>query len=516
MKSSKSLYLTILCVVVATAVFLSCDHTSNDYRSKSSSSDIRNERRFESLWYDHHIVWEKVSNKEYKLTVDYNEDLNTDISRLEIIVPSDSISKYGFEAIAQYLYSTTKHVRRIYPSGKVFYGDVKYILDKKGKYAAFELEGEMSFSNDDISNVSIHRFDTTSYVCVVNYRNNKYKYTKEEFYIDNAEIDKYGFWNIGHYKPKVRKCSFKNGDIVVGKIKYCINESTGEWIDYTITDGILYYYSGDMYTGSLDGNWCCGLPVEGTMTFADGMELKGNWLEKYRLSENEVAEITKIDSPSDKRDKAEQYYYTVWDESTNINYSNVNKNPKMFLDYFDEQFIYYAFHTTPSSTKYLDEEHDYREYTLEYGLFYDETTTLDNLFNSHFRWDLDDNITRPSLRLARRLISSKLPQSPKDLFLKQNYTDDYLEFLRICENFIRDDMSNYEGYHDKFEESFCARLWRHRLRTFVSPDEYENVYETTMSYNVFLEYGAVAMLNYLLLSISQERDDLKDSDYMYK
>ena len=103
MKSSKSLYLTILCVVVATAVFLSCDHTSNDYRSKSSSSDIRNERRFESLWYDHHIVWEKVSNKEYKLTVDYNEDLNTDISRLEIIEPSDSISKYGFEAIAQYL-----------------------------------------------------------------------------------------------------------------------------------------------------------------------------------------------------------------------------------------------------------------------------------------------------------------------------------------------------------------------------------------------------------------------------
>lgn len=516
MKLTKSLYLTMSCVVVATAVFLSCDHTSDDGKNHASSAIIRDERRFESSWNNLPIVWEKISNKEYTLTVDYSKDSNTDILKHEVIVPADSINKYGFENVAKYIYSTTKQVRRTYPNGMVFCGDVKYIIDNNGKYAAFEQEGEMSFSNEDISNVSIHRFDTTSYVCVINYRNNKNNYTKEEFYIDNATIDAHGFWNFGYYMPKARKCSFKNGNVLVGKTEYTVDESTGEWTDYSFQEGLIYYPSGDMYTGSLDRKWYCGLPVEGTMTFADGMELKGNWLEKYRLSEKEVAEITKIDSPSDKRDKAEQYYYAVWDESSNINYSNVKKNPKMFLDYFDEQFIYYAFHTTPSSNKYLDEEHDYWEYTLEYGLFYDETTTLDNLFNSYFRWDLDDNITRPSLRLARRLISGKLPQSPKELFAKQNYTDDYLKFLRVCENFIRDDMSNYEGYRDKFEESFCARLWRQRLRTFVSRNEYERVYETTMSYNVFLEYGAVAMLNYLLLSISQERDDLKDSDYMYK
>lgn len=516
MNLQKFLSFIISCVVVTATTFLSCDHTSDKDKSQISSVKTHDERQFDSRWNNYPIMWEKISNKEYKLAIDYSEDLNSDISKLEVIVPADSISKYGFENVAKYIYSTTKQVRRTYPSGNVFYGDMKYIFNNKDGIIAIEQEGELSFNNEDISNVSIHRFDTTSYVCVVNYRNNQFNYTKEEFYIDNAAIEKYGFWKLGYYMPKSRKCSFKNGDVLVGKTKYTIDESTGKWIDYSFTDGLLYYSSGDMYTGRLDGKWYCGLPVEGTMTFTDGMEVKGNWLEKYRLSDSEIAEITKIDSPSEKRDKAERYYYAVWDESSYINYCNVNNNQKMFLDFFDEQFIYYAFNTTPSSYKYLDESHDYRKYTLEYGLFYDETTTLDNLFNSYFRWDLDDNITRHSLRLARRLINSKMPQSPKDFFAKQNYTDDYLEFLRICENFIRDDMSNYEGYHDKFEESFCARLWRLRMRTFVSPDEYENVYETTMSYNVFLEYGAVAMLNYLLLSISQERDDLKDSDYMYK
>lgn len=505
----------MLCVVVATVVFLSCDHTSDDGNSQSSSSDIRDERRFESQWCDHPIVWEKNSNKEYKLTVDYSKDLNIDISILELIVPADSINKYGFENVAKHIYSTTKQVRRTYPSGKVFYGDMKYILDKKDGIVAIEQEGEMSYSNGNISDESIHRFDSTCYVCVINYRNSK-SFIKEEYYIDNATIEEYGFWNWGFYMPKVRKCSFENGDVLVGKTKYTVDESTGTWIDFSFTDGLLYFSSGDMYTGRIDGEWYCGLPVEGIMTFADGMEVKGNWLEKYRLSDREIAEIKKIDSPSEKRDKAEQYYYAVWDESSSINYSNVNNNQKMFLDFFDEQFIYYAFTTTPSSYKYLYESHDYRKYTLEYGLFYDETTTLDNQFDSYFRWNLDDNITKPSLRIARRLINSKLPQSPKNMFAKQNYTDDYLEFLRVCENFIRDDMSKHEDYRDKYENSFCARLWRQRLRAFVSPDEYERQYETTMSYNVFLEYGAVAMLNYLLLSISQERDDLKDSDYVYK
>ena len=128
------------------------------------------------------------------------------------------------------------------------------------------------------------------------------------------------------------------------------------------------------------------------------------------------------------------------------------------------------------------------------------------------KWALKDNIAKPSLRITDRLIYSRIPHKPQNLFTKQNYTDNYLEFLRVCENFIRDDM---EEHKTKFEDSFCARLWRQRLFTFVSGQEYEERYETTMSYNIFLKYGAVAMINDFLLQLSYERDRLKDSDYVY-
>ena len=476
-------------------------------------SDIRN---YEAIWQNNPAVLEKISTLEYKLTINYS-DKESNLSKIEIPVPADMVAKYGYGGFDSFIRLCTQNVRRTYRSGMVFYGNVQNDIADNGTMATSEKEGEITFSKGNISKVSIHKFDETCYLCTIDYLYNKNNYTKEEFYISNKDIEEYGFWNFGYYKPDVRQCFFKNGDIFTGKVKYEIDDSTGEWTVYTLQSGLMYYSSGEIYTGDFDGEWCCGMPMSGTMTFTDGKEANGNWLDKYHLLGNEADEIANIDSPTEKRDYAEKCYYEIKKTSTdnikNVDHNQVSNDPDFYLDYFDKQFAYYVYNSQDHDLSFLQGEHKYEDFTVYYGWLSDRTIVLDNTFSSYFWWDINTDVSRPLLRTADDLIYGKLQQEPEKMFEKQDYYDDYLTFLRHCENFIRQDMEDHRG---KFEESLCADMWKRRLSTMISIDEYESNYNIGLSYNMFLNYASVAMINDILVKISRERDYLRDSDYVYK
>lgn len=476
-------------------------------------SDIRN---YEAIWQNNHAVLNKISNLEYKLTIDYS-DKESNLSKIEIPVPTGMVVEHGYDGFEKFILLCTGKVRRTYKSGMVFYGNVQNDIATNGTMTTTEKEGVITFSKGNISQVTISQFDDKSYLCTIDYLYNKNNYTKEEFYISNKDVEKHGFWNFGYYMPDVRQCFFKNGDIFTGKVKYEIDDTTGEWTVYTLQSGLMYYSSGEIYTGDFDGEWCCGMPMSGTMTFADGREAEGNWLEKFLLSDYEKVEIANIDSPTEKRKYAEQRYYEIKETSTNniknVYHDQVDDNPDFYLDYFDKQFAYYVYNSQDSDLSFMQGEHNYEDFTVYYGWFSDRTIVLDNTFSSYFWWDINTDVSRPLLRTADNLIYGKLQQEPEKMFKKQDYFDDYLTFLRHCENFIRRDMEKHRG---KFEESLCADMWKRRLSTMISIDEYESNYKIGLSYNMFLNYASVAMINDILVKISRERDYLRDSDYVYK
>ena len=72
-------------------------------------------------------------------------------------------------------------------------------------------------------------------------------------------------------------------------------------------DGVYYYSTGENFEGKLNDKWYCGIPVDGKMVMSDGTVLNGNWLKRYKLTEKEVAVISKQSSPEDKLQKAKYY-----------------------------------------------------------------------------------------------------------------------------------------------------------------------------------------------------------------
>lgn len=455
----------------------------------------------------------KVSNMEYLLTMCVSdENGNNSLSKHETVVESSLVSKYGYHALKELLIKSTQNVRRTFSDGKVFHGNVENHLENDGTISSIHKEGELSFTHGLIMKMTIKRFDENSFICTLTYSlNENNTFTSEEFFIDNQIVEKYDYWDFGHFMPEIRKLTYKNRNVFIGKVEYTIDENNGEWTTFALRNGILQYSSGEIFTGDIDGEWFCGMPVSGKILFNDNIELTGNWLAKYHLSQDEADEISKTDSPTEKRNKAEQIYYQIM-EHPNFNSS---KNRSFYnANYFDEQFLYYVFNSDLSSFENIKQTHYYDNYTIKYGLFFDETATIDNSLYSYFSWNIGDVSANAALRGAKRIINNGELGKPKDIFARQNYTNDYLRFLRICENFIRTDLKKHYK-DDDYENCLCAKLFRQKLFTMVSRDDYERNYNYDVSYNIFLEYGAVAMVNDFLIKISRERDRLGDSDYVF-
>lgn len=241
----------------------------------------------------------KISNEDYSLKVQ-NTGNNEfyKIAKLEIIVNKSLIEKYGFFAIDDFIFYTTD-VLITQKNGNIFNGKVEYSKDesnrviftyKEGKWKSIDGEEELILLSDN------------NYKYRKTYSRDTENNIKEvELFISPLQMEKFGFWATKEYFDSIShvKYTYKNGNIFIGEVNL---------EKKILSNGIYYYSTGEVFEGNIGGSWFCGIPIEGKMKFNDGSTELDNWLMKYQLTKSEVNELEKINSPTEVRKKAINFF----------------------------------------------------------------------------------------------------------------------------------------------------------------------------------------------------------------
>lgn len=113
-------------------------------------------------------------------------------------------------------------------------------------------------------------------------------------------------WNIRKYYEHcfLAKWTYRNGNYFEGSIKSIV---TTDRISSTATKGIFKYSNGDRFEGDLSTKTVGPFFVDGTTMLVDGTKLKGNWLEKYKLSNSQLTKIYNCKNPSEAIALAKQF-----------------------------------------------------------------------------------------------------------------------------------------------------------------------------------------------------------------
>lgn len=104
------------------------------------------------------------------------------------------------------------------------------------------------------------------------------------------------------------KWTYINGNKFEGAITVSIMPVEGTntvSISSTATKGVFKYPNGDRFEGDISSKSVYGFFIDGTTFFADGTQTKGNWLEQYKLNNDQWQNLSKCKNPSEARELAQ-------------------------------------------------------------------------------------------------------------------------------------------------------------------------------------------------------------------
>lgn len=224
---------------------------------------------------------------------------------LEMAIPRKIVDDYGYWAIGEYM-NNIRTGRWTFRNGDVFDGEFFYNADLFGDSRYVLKYGKKTYQSGlAVKDVLIQ--GNGSFKLCRQYRDSSDGIVSETVEFSEDLIDRFGYWNPERLLTNATKTeiNYKNGDRYVGT-KISSNGENGK-IATTLLDGVYYYSTGENFEGKLNDKWYCGIPVDGKMVMSDGTVLNGNWLKRYKLTEKEVAVISKQSSPEDKLQKAKYY-----------------------------------------------------------------------------------------------------------------------------------------------------------------------------------------------------------------
>lgn len=301
---------------------------------------------------------QKLPNNDYSLVVNYGnnksrKDSNAQI-KLELTVDKSLVKKYGFYAIDDFIYYTT-NVKQTYANGDIFIGKIEnYSRDKNNLIWFKRKEGKFIYPTGPIDEEELIKLNDGNYKYQVIYSNNDKNnpFSKLEILVNKNLINKYGYWATSdfiYYTHNV-KYTYKNGNIFIGKVKNLEDTITKD-VTSKLSEGVLKYSTGEKFQGNLSGQWYCGIPISGKMTFLDGSVKSGNWLEKYILNQEEYSKVLKIESPTKKLALAKELYK---EEKYNyaIKKAELLLSNKKYLEAKD--WYYKAIDIKPEKSEYLN------------------------------------------------------------------------------------------------------------------------------------------------------------------
>lgn len=189
--------------------------------------------------------------------------------------------------------------------GMVFKGRIR-IIQQGGDTILFRLmEGEKTGMTSGPKKITVN-LENGNIIYTQEDNDDNQVLSKERVYVrDDGSLSEADYWNMKKIYENcyLAKWTYRNGNYFEGSIKSVI---TADTISTTATKGIFKYSNGDRFEGDISTKTVGHFFIDGTTFFADGTKHKGNWLENYKLSKSQLAEVCKCPNPSSARELAQK------------------------------------------------------------------------------------------------------------------------------------------------------------------------------------------------------------------
>lgn len=246
----------------------------------------------------------RLNDKKSMVYVD-GETGGRGFSFLSAQIPDITLNNEDSFDMTSILLRAKDNVTMCWKDGIVFKGCVKPELCEDNSIRFHSLDGQYTGTTSGPRKTSVSRANGDIIYTQEDYDNDPL-ISKVILYVkDNGIILEKDLWNGNKFYENcyLSKYFFRNGNYFEGTIKSVrANDSIT-----TITPGygIFKYPNGDRFEGDLtrsEGTFF----IDGTTFFADGSKSVGNWMEKYRLTNEEWEKVNLCSNPSEARALAEK------------------------------------------------------------------------------------------------------------------------------------------------------------------------------------------------------------------
>lgn len=233
-------------------------------------------------------------------------------SFLSAKIPGITLNEDDSFDIFQMLFRAKDDITMCWEDGVVFNGSVKPTMRDDNVIIFNTLTGQRTGMTSGPKKITVSR-ENGNIVYSQEDNDDNPLLQKEALYVkDNGELAETDYWNVAKiYELCYRaQWTYRNGNYFEGAIKTVItpNENTNTSnISSTATKGVFKYPNGDRFEGDVSTKTVSSFFVDGTTFFADGSKVKGNWLEKYKLTSSQWKKIDECQNPSDALALAQKF-----------------------------------------------------------------------------------------------------------------------------------------------------------------------------------------------------------------
>lgn len=218
-------------------------------------------------------------------------------SFLSAKIPSITLNNDDSFDVYKLLLQAKDDVKMCWENGLVFEGSVKPTIREDSAIVFQPVYGRKTGMTSGPKKITVSRENGNIVYTQENNDDNKLL-SKETMYVrDDGSLSEMDYWNIRkiYEKCHLAHWTYRNGNYFEGSVKSTI---TGDGVSSTATNGVFKYPNGDRFEGDVSSKTNGPFFIDGTTYFIDGTTSKGNWLEKFKLSNSQWEKVYKCKNPS--------------------------------------------------------------------------------------------------------------------------------------------------------------------------------------------------------------------------
>ena len=218
-------------------------------------------------------------------------------SFLSAKIPSITLNNDDSFDVYKLLLQAKDDVKLCWENGVVFEGSVKPTIREDSAIVFQTVYGRKTGMTSGPKKITVSRENGNIVYTQEDNDDNKLL-SKETMYVrDDGTLSEMDYWNIRkiYEKCHLAHWTYRNGNYFEGSVKSIV---TADRVSSTATNGVFKYPNGDRFEGDVSSKTNGPFFIDGTTYFIDGTTSKGNWLDKFKLSNSQWEKVYKCTNPS--------------------------------------------------------------------------------------------------------------------------------------------------------------------------------------------------------------------------